>query len=102
MLPRKIVQYVQSMDNVEHYDKYHDYEKYTCEIVENDPKTKKADAGKYPGTVYNKIRNKNRIQIRNNKETNTTAEVKQKQIINKITVKRGKRKANDIGVSTYL
>ena len=49
--------------------------------------------------VYKKIKSKNRIKIRKDKEINITAKVKQKQIINKKEIKRGTRTGNFTGIT---
>ena len=84
-LPRKLVQYIQSCESIHYHDKHYD--------------DNKIDRGKQPGTVYNKIKSKNRIKLKGSKEINTTAEVKQKQIINRMTATPAQRKAGGKGIS---
>ena len=91
LLPRKLVQYIQSIDNIRHHDENYD--------------KNNVDRGKQPGTVFNKIKAKNRIKTKHDKEKNqykdinTTAEVKQKHIINRMTVDKELRKACVSGIS---
>lgn len=99
-LPRRLVQYIQSIDNIQYHDKYND--KYTNDIGKYPARTIE---DKYLGTVYDKIKSKDRIKIgkdkktNQDKEVNTTAEVKQKQIINRMTVEKGTRTKNVEGIT---
>ena len=93
-LPRRLVQYIQSIDNIKYHDKHND--KYANDMGAYPARTIE---DKYLGTVYDKIKSKKRIKLKGNKEINTTAEVKQKQIINRTTTTRELKKKGHNGIS---